>query len=98
MSLSRDNVDKQMARWMTSGDDSKQPNPFRRSQMTTGDMRAKSPLQRFHMPREYFWNTHPRATTALTLVAFLTIFTGIKYNSIKTHLSKKENDWGRGHL
>ena len=76
MPLSRDNIDKQMARWMTSGDESMQPNPFRRSQMTTSDMRAKSPLQRFQMPREYFWNTHPRATTALSLAAFLTIFIG----------------------
>ena len=76
MSLSRDGQEKQVAKWMTTGDDTKQQNPLRRAQMVTSDMQAKSPLQKFQMPKDYFWNTHPRATTALTVVAFFTIFIG----------------------
>ena len=76
MALSRDNAEKQVAKWMTTGDDSKPQNHFRRSQTATGDMQAKSPLQKFQMPKEYFWNTHPRATTGLAVATFLTIFIG----------------------
>ena len=76
MSLSRDGQEKALAKWMTTGDASNQQNPLRRAQMATSDMQAKSPLQKFQMPKDYFWNTHPRATTAITVVAFFTIFIG----------------------
>merc|ERR1711983_184955 len=53
MSLTRDNAEKQMAKWMTTGDEnSKTQNPLRRNQMTTGDMKAKSPLQKYQMPKK----------------------------------------------
>ena len=77
MSLTRDNAEKQTAKWMTIGDENNQTqNPLRRNQTTTGDMKAKSPLQKYQMPKKYFWNSHPRATTALTVATFLTIFIG----------------------
>ena len=65
-----------------------QPSPYRQNQLMGADRRARGPLQYYPVRKKTVFDKYPRAAAAGGVVAFLTIYTGFKYDALQSHLKR----------